>query len=109
MEILLGAFAALGVLVFLGSLTILLLSPLFCRGMVTVWHICGECEELEFRVRCCVLLQKFGLVSARLLLVDAGLTVPARKRAEAFARELPGVDLITYGDLETYFDFTKAE
>ena len=109
MEILLGVFAALGVLVFLGTLAILLLSPLFCRGMVTVWHIGGECDELEYRVRCCVLLQKFGLVSARLVLVDEGLTAPARKRAEVLSRELPGVDLVTYGDLETYFEFTKAE
>lgn len=109
MEVLLGIFAAMGALVFLWCVALLILSPLCGRGMVTVWHLEGSCEDLEFRVRCCIFLQRSGLFTARLLLVDCGLAPRDRKRAETLAREQPLVDLVHKKDLETYFYMVSAE
>ena len=109
MEVLLGVFSALGVLVVLWCLALLLLSPLSGRGMIAVWRLQSPGSELEFRVRCCVLLQKCGLCPARLVLVDCGLCPENRKRAEFLAREQPFVDLVGEKDLLTYLDMVSAE
>ena len=109
MEVLLGILAAVGTLVFLWCLSLWILSPLSARGMITLWNLQGPCEDLEFRVRCCVFLQRSGLFSSRLLLVDCGLMPEARKRAESLAREEPLVDLISQKDLDTYFDMVSKE
>lgn len=107
MEILLAVLAALGLCVVLCCMIVMLLSPLMGRKMVTVWHLQGDCEDLEFRVRCCVFLQKCGLFTATLLLVDCGLNDHDRRRAELLAKEQPMVDLISECDLHTYFDMVR--
>lgn len=109
METLLAIFAALGGCVVLLCMALCILSPMMGRGIVTVWHLRGSCEDLEFRVRCCVLLQKWGLFTSTLLLVDCGLNAEDRKRAELLACEQPMVDLISECDLHTYFDYVSVE
>lgn len=107
MDILLAVLTSLGTCVVLCSGVLMLLSPVMGRKMVTVWHLRDDCEDLEFRVRCCVFLQKCGLFTWKLLLVDCGLNPHDRRRAELLAREQPMVDLVSECDLHTYFDMVR--
>jgi len=109
MEILLAVFAAVGACTVLAALVLLILAPMTARHMVTIWHVRDETADLEYRVRLCLLLQKMGLLSARLVLVDCGLKADARKRAEILCREQPLVDLVSRCDLDTYFDMVSVE
>lgn len=109
MEILLGILAALGACVILWCVALLILSPISGRNMFSLWYVSGTCEELEYRVRLCLLLQRIGLFTHRLVLVDCGLLPEARHRAELLLREQPMMDLVRQEDLKTYFDFVSAE
>ena len=109
MDTLLAVLAALGACTVFAALALLIFSPMTARNMVTVWQIRGTVPDLEYRVRLYLLLQKVSIVSSRLLLVDAGLTSDARRRAELLCRETSLVDLISVCDLSTYFDFVRVE
>ena len=104
MEILFAVLASFGAILVLGCFALCLLSPFCGRNMVTVWHLRGTAPDLEFRVRLCLLLQKMGLFSPKLVIADCGLTSDARKRAEILCRQQPFVDLIMAKDLLTYFE-----
>lgn len=109
MDTLLAVLAALGACSVFVALALLILSPMTARNMVTVWQIRGAVPELEYRVRLYLLLQKLGLVSFRLVLVDSGLSPDARKRAELLCRDESMTDLVSACDLSTYFDFVRVE
>ena len=75
--------------------------------MTVVWHVKGTAPDLEYRVRLCLLLQKLGLLSPRLVLADCGLTQDAKRRAELLCRNCPGIDLVLEKDLLTYFEMRE--
>lgn len=109
MELLLAVLAAVGACTVLIALALLILAPMSARNMVTIWHVRGAANDLEYRVRLCLFLQKTGLLSSKLVLVDCGLTAEARKRAEILCREQPMTDLVSRCDLDTYFDMVSVE
>lgn len=104
MEVLLAILASFGAILVFGCLALCLLAPFGGREMVTVWHVQGTASDLEFRVRLCLLLQKMGLFSPKLVIADCGLNLDARKRAEILCRHQPSVDLIMSKDILTYFE-----
>ena len=107
MEILLAVLAAFGACAVLTCLALCLLAPFCARGMTTVWRVRGNAADLEYRVRLCVLLQRLGLLSPRMVLADCGLTQDARKRAELLCADLPRIDLVAEKDLLTYFEMRE--
>lgn len=59
----------------------LLLFPVSGAGMTVYWRLCGDCPELEHRIRAWNWLRRCGFTGARLVLLDGGMTEDARRRA----------------------------
>ena len=107
MELLLAILAAFGAIMVLTSFALWLLAPFCARGMTVVWHVDGTAPDLEYRVRLCLFLQKIGLLSPKLVLVDCGLTQDARRRAELLSKDCFWIDLVMENDLLTYFEMRE--
>lgn len=84
-EIIVCALAAAGILLVVWSLTAALLLPAQAECLILAAR--GGADDLEQRVRCYRFLCESGLLNARLLVVDCGLSASGRARAVRLCAE----------------------
>ena len=108
MEILLAIGITAGVLLLLAGLLGWCLNPRRGRS-VTVLLLKGDVPHLERRIRYYLWLMRWGFLPGELLLADCGLSPWGRKQAELWTRESECLHLVSFGDLQTYFEFTRSE
>ena len=109
MEILLAILAALGTAVLLWCVAGLILLPVSGCDMLTLLRVGGFCPELECRVRGFLLLQRLGLLDARLVLVDCGMGAETAEIARRLAADHDTVELVSAADLKTYLDRVRSD
>lgn len=101
------AICGCGILLF-WMLASALLLPCEEEELVTLWRLEGDASSLEKTARGLTILHKAGCLHT-VVMLDAGLTADARKRAKLLARDELWLHLIAEKDLCAYFDFTRTD
>ena len=109
MELVAAIMICGGALLLFGMLAGWTLYPVNAEGMLTLWRVTGDAPELEKTVRVLLRQRNVGAFSGTVVILDAGLTDEARRRAELLARDELWLHLIAEKDLGTYFDFSRAD
>lgn len=76
---------------------------------VTLLFLKDFSPRLERKVRYFRWLQSTGILTGTLVLVDCGMMEIPRKQVEILAKDNYFVHLVSFGDLQTYFTFTRSE
>lgn len=81
MSVMICILAAMGAASLLWCLAGLLLFPVTDRDGFAVWHIGGDCPQLEHRLRLYGWLRETGFVGSDVVLIDHGMDEEAKRAA----------------------------